>query len=193
MANRRENLIKTSQVPEQQSLEQRQVAVRIYPFLPLSVVSLAIFLDALDMSIVTIALPNIQRDLALNTAELQWVPGIYVLAYAGFQLLGGRAADLLGRRRIFLLGATLFGVASLTAGLAHIRINSSIERHPLLFDLDVCLTNTPRIPGGIEIGSAALLSLWCVMLHPAIDRRMINMQSSFQHDLFEIAIAQRRA
>jgi MFS family permease len=54
----------------------------------------------------------------LTTTELQWVPGIYVLAYAGFQLLGGRAADLLGRRLIFLLGATLFGVASFIAGLA---------------------------------------------------------------------------
>jgi EmrB/QacA subfamily drug resistance transporter len=108
--------MKTSHIPEQQSLERRQVSSS---FLTLSVVSLAIFLDALDVSIVTIALPNIQRDLALNTAELQWVPGIYVLAYAGFQLLGGRAADLLGRRRIFLLGATLFGMASLTAGLAH--------------------------------------------------------------------------
>jgi len=53
------------------------------------------------------------------TAELQWVPGIYVLAYAGFQFLGERAADPLGRRCIFLLGATPTSVASLTAGLAH--------------------------------------------------------------------------
>jgi MFS family permease len=64
-------------------------------------------------------LPHIQFDLQLTTTEPQWIPGIYVLTYAGFQLLGGRAADLLGRRRIFLLGATLFGLASLTAGLAH--------------------------------------------------------------------------
>jgi MFS family permease len=91
----------------------------IWRSLVLVVVSLAIFLDALDVSIVTIALPHIQLDLQLTTTELQWVPGIYVLAYAGLQLLGGRAADLLGRRRIFLLGATLFGLASLTAGFAH--------------------------------------------------------------------------
>ena len=65
--------MKTSQIPEQQSLERRHISS---PFLTLSVVSLAIFLDALDVSIVTIALPSIQRDLALNTAELQWVPGI---------------------------------------------------------------------------------------------------------------------
>lgn len=65
--------MKTSHIPEQQSLERRQASS---PFLTLSVVSLAIFLDALDVSIVTIALPKIQRDLALNTAELQWVPGI---------------------------------------------------------------------------------------------------------------------
>ncbi len=70
------------------------------------------------MSIVIIALPNIQQDLQLTTTELQWVPGIYVLAYTGFQLLGGRAADLLGRRLIFLLGAMLFGMASFIAGLA---------------------------------------------------------------------------
>ena len=110
--------MKTSPVAEPQSLE-RSWQERTYRSLTLVVVSLAIFLDALDVSIVTIALPNIQRDLQLTTTQLQWVPGIYVLTYAGFQLLGGRAADLLGRRRIFLLGATLFGLASFTAGLAH--------------------------------------------------------------------------
>src|SRR5258708_4661233 len=110
--------MKTSPVTAQQILEGRGQG-RMYRSLTLAVVSLAIFLDALDVSIVTIALPTIQRDLQLTTTELQWVPDIYVLAYAGLQLLGGRAADLLGRRRIFLLGATLFGLASFTAGLAH--------------------------------------------------------------------------
>src|SRR5712664_738336 len=102
-----------AQRPEKQGMQ-----ASTWHSLALIVVSLAIFLDALDVSVVTIALPNIQRDLQLTTTELQWVPGIYVLAYAGLQLLGGRAADLLGRRRIFLLGATLFVLASLTAGLA---------------------------------------------------------------------------
>ncbi|HEY4389360.1 MAG TPA: MFS transporter, partial [Ktedonobacteraceae bacterium] len=85
----------------------------------LALVSMALFLDTVDVSIVNVALPDIQRDLQLTTTELQWVQGIYVLTYAGFMLLGGRAADLLGRRRIFLMGATLFGLASLTGGVAH--------------------------------------------------------------------------
>ncbi|WP_220208925.1 MFS transporter [Reticulibacter mediterranei] len=83
------------------------------------VVSMAIFLDTVDVSIVNVALPDLQRGLHLTTADLQWVPGIYGLTNAGFLLLGGRAADLLGRRRIFLLGATLFGLASFTGGLAN--------------------------------------------------------------------------
>src|SRR5258708_15108209 len=85
----------------------------------LVLVSMALFLDAVDVSIVNIALPNIQRDLQLTTTDLQWVQGVYVLTYAGLMLLGGRAAHLLGRRRIFLLGATLFGLASLSGGLAN--------------------------------------------------------------------------
>ncbi len=83
-------------------------------------VSMAVFLDTVDVSIVNVALPTIQRDLQLTTTGLQWVQGIYVLTYAGFMLLGGRAADLLGRRRIFVLGAILFGLASLISGLASI-------------------------------------------------------------------------
>src|SRR5216684_9338663 len=82
-------------------------------------VSMAVFLDTVDVSIVNVALPTIKRDLQLTTTDLQWVPGVYVLTYAGFMLLGGRAADLLGRRRIFVLGATLFGLASLAGGLAN--------------------------------------------------------------------------
>src|SRR5438132_13919114 len=82
-------------------------------------VSMAVFLDTVDVSIINVALPNLQRDLQLTTTDLQWVQGAYVLTNAGLQLLGGRAADLLGRRRIFLLGITLFGLSSLTGGLAH--------------------------------------------------------------------------
>lgn len=86
--------------------------------LALVVVSLAIFLESLDASIVNMALPTIQRDLALALTDLPWVQGAYLLTYTSFTLLGGRAADLLGRRRIFLLGAALFGLASLASGLA---------------------------------------------------------------------------
>src|SRR5260370_9701866 len=83
-------------------------------------VSMSVFLDTVDVSIVNVALPTIKLDLQLTMTDLQWVQGIYVLTYAGFMLLGGRAADLLGRRRIFVLGAILFGLASLISGLASI-------------------------------------------------------------------------
>jgi EmrB/QacA subfamily drug resistance transporter len=109
--------MKTSSMTEKLPEEQEKRTDR-WRWVALVVVSMAIFLDALDVSIVNVALPSIQRDLHLTTTELQWVPGVYVLTYAGLMLLGGRAADLLGRRRIFLLGATLFGLASLTGGLA---------------------------------------------------------------------------
>ncbi len=75
------------------------------------VVSMAIFLDALDVSIVNVALPAIKLELHLTTADLPWVQGAYLLTYAGLMLLGGRAADLLGRRRIFLLGSTLLATS----------------------------------------------------------------------------------
>jgi EmrB/QacA subfamily drug resistance transporter len=82
------------------------------------VLSASILLDALDLSITQVALPSIQRDLALPAAALQWVATGYALTYGGFLLLGGRAADLYGRRRVFLGGLVLFGVMSLAAGLA---------------------------------------------------------------------------
>ena len=62
----------------------------------------ALFLDALDVSMIGVALPSIRSDLNMSTSSLQWVVSAYVLGYGGFLLLGGRAADLLGRRRMFL-------------------------------------------------------------------------------------------
>ena len=88
------------------------------PALVLGVLSASILLDALDLSITQVALPSIQRELALPAATLQWVATGYALTYGGFLLLGGRAADLYGRRRLFLGGLVLFGVMSLAAGLA---------------------------------------------------------------------------
>lgn len=79
--------MKISPVTEQQHTAQEQ-RVRAFHSLALVVVYLAIFLDALDVSIVTIALPNIRRDLQLTTTELQWVSGIYLLVYAGFGVCG---------------------------------------------------------------------------------------------------------
>ncbi len=72
----------------------------------------------LDVSIVNVALPSIGRDLHYSATGLQWVVNAYVLTFAGFLLLGGRAADLFGRRRVFLVGLGLFTVASLAGGLA---------------------------------------------------------------------------
>jgi len=78
----------------------------------------ALFLDALDVSMVGVALPSIRSDLNMSTTSLQWVVSAYVLGYGGFLLLGGRAADLLGRRRVFLIALGVFVVASALGGLA---------------------------------------------------------------------------
>jgi MFS family permease len=79
----------------------------------------ALFLDALDVSMIGVALPSIRSDLHLSTSSLQWVVSAYVLGYGGFLLLGGRAADLLGRRRVFLISLGVFVVASMLGGFAH--------------------------------------------------------------------------
>src|ERR1700753_1428459 len=84
----------------------------------LALVCMAILLDAIDTGIVNVALPNIQHDLHLSTLDLPWVQGAYILTFGGFLLLGGRSADLFGRRRIFLIGTSIFGLASLICGLA---------------------------------------------------------------------------
>jgi EmrB/QacA subfamily drug resistance transporter len=80
-------------------------------------VSLVVGLDALDVSMVGVALPVIQAELGLSTSALQWVVSGYVLTYGGLLLLGGRTADLLGRRRVFLVAVGVFTVASLIGGL----------------------------------------------------------------------------
>src|SRR5690242_17251136 len=76
------------------------------------------FLDIADTSIVNVALPSIQRSLHFSQQSLQWVASGYVLTYGGFLLLGGRAADLLGRRRVLVAGVGLFAACSLAGGLA---------------------------------------------------------------------------
>jgi len=76
------------------------------------------FLVVLDVSVVNVALPSMRSDLAMSSAGLQWVLNAYSIAFAGFMLLGGRAADIYGRKRMFLIGLGLFTAASLAGGLA---------------------------------------------------------------------------
>lgn len=84
----------------------------------LAILALAQFMVVLDVTIVNVALPAIQRDLGFSADSLQWVVNAYTLAFGGLLLLGGRASDLLGRRRLFMAGLALFGAASLGGGLA---------------------------------------------------------------------------
>ncbi|CAN5290897.1 MFS transporter [soil metagenome] len=86
--------------------------------LALIVISTAQLMVVLDATIVNIALPSIQIDLALSNASLQWVITAYTLAFGGLLLLGGRAGDILGRRRVFIAGIWLFSLGSLLGGLA---------------------------------------------------------------------------
>ena len=84
----------------------------------LAVICAAFFMTILDVSIVNVALPSIGRSLHFSQANLQWVITAYAITFGGFLLLGGRAADLLGRRRIFLVGVVVFTAASFVCGLA---------------------------------------------------------------------------
>lgn len=87
-------------------------------WLILALACAAQFMVVLDVSVVNVALPSIGHDLHYNATGLQWVVNAYVLTFAGFLLLGGRAADLYGRRRVFLLGLVVFTAASLVGGFA---------------------------------------------------------------------------
>jgi EmrB/QacA subfamily drug resistance transporter len=84
----------------------------------LALLCTAFFMVILDSAIVVVALPSIDADLGFSTGDLQWVLSAYLLSFGGLLLLGGRAADLLGRRRVFIVGTGLFALASLGCGLA---------------------------------------------------------------------------
>jgi EmrB/QacA subfamily drug resistance transporter len=86
--------------------------------LMLSLLCAVAFLDFVDASIINVALPSIRHDLHMSVQNLQWVASGYLLTYGGFMLLGGRAADLLGRRRVLIAGTFLFGASALVGGLA---------------------------------------------------------------------------
>jgi EmrB/QacA subfamily drug resistance transporter len=90
----------------------------VNPWLVLVLVCLAQFMVILDATIVNVALPSIQTDLGMSESSLQWIVNAYALLFGGFLLLGGRAGDLIGRKRVFLAGLVLFTAASLLCGLA---------------------------------------------------------------------------
>ena len=111
------------------------------PWVILLLVCIAQFMVILDATVVNVALPSIQKDLGLSEANLQWIVNAYTLVFGGFLLLGGRAGDLLGRKRLFLAGVVVFTAASLLNGLA---VNS-----------------------GMLIGSRALQGLGAAFISPA--------------------------
>jgi EmrB/QacA subfamily drug resistance transporter len=88
------------------------------PWIVLVLICLAQFMVILDATIVNVALPSIQKDLHLSESSLQWIVNAYTLVFGGFLLLGGRAGDLLGRKRLFLIGLVIFTGASLLDGFA---------------------------------------------------------------------------
>ncbi len=88
------------------------------PWVVLVIICLAQFMVVLDATIVNVALPHIQTSLGFSEASLQWVINAYTLVFAGFLLLGGRAGDLLGRKRLFLIGLVIFTVASFLNGIS---------------------------------------------------------------------------
>jgi EmrB/QacA subfamily drug resistance transporter len=85
----------------------------------LAVVGAAFFMTILDVAIVNVAIPSIQKDLHIAESTVQWVVTAYAITFGGFLLLGGRMADLIGRRMIFIVGLVIFTIASLTCGLAN--------------------------------------------------------------------------
>src|SRR3954463_15340363 len=93
-------------------------ASRVNPNAVLALVAVAQFMVVLDATVVNVALPTIQRSLAFSEQSLSWVLNAYTLMFGGFLLLGGRLADALGRRRLFMSGIALFSTASLICGVS---------------------------------------------------------------------------
>jgi EmrB/QacA subfamily drug resistance transporter len=104
--------------PPTTSVQETPARPRVNRWLVLVIACLAQFMVVLDITVVNIALPSVQRGLHFSSANLQWVVNGYTLIFGGFLLLGGRAADLLGRKRLFVAGVVLFSAASLLNGVA---------------------------------------------------------------------------
>src|SRR6476646_8208010 len=88
------------------------------PWAALTLIVVAQFMVILDVAIVNVALPSIQSDLGFSQSSLEWVVTAYAIVFGGFLLLGGRLADLVGRRRIFVVGIAIFTLGSALSGLA---------------------------------------------------------------------------
>lgn len=114
-------------------------------WLLLVVLAGALFLDGLDISMVGVALPSMGSDLGMDQSQLQWIVSAYVLGYGGLLLLGGRASDLLGRRKVFLTALAVFGVASVIS--AGTEINSLIIALRFIKGVAAAFT----VPAGLSI------------------------------------------
>ena len=99
-------------------MSDRDGAGHVNPWVVLVLVCVAQFMVILDATIVNVALPSIQKDLEMSDSNLQWIVNAYALLFGGFLLLGGRAGDLIGRKRVFLAGVVIFTAASVLCGLA---------------------------------------------------------------------------
>jgi EmrB/QacA subfamily drug resistance transporter len=131
----------------------------------LAVCCLAQFMVVLDVSIVNVALPQMRDDLGLSVTGQQWVVNAYTLTFAGLLLLGGRAADLFGRKRIFLLGLGLFTLCSLLGGLA--------QNGPWLI-----AARAAQGVGGAILAPATLSLLTTTFVEPSARRRALGAWSA---------------
>ena len=133
-------------------------------WLILTIACVAQFMVLLDVSVVNVALPHMGLDLHLSENKAQWIINAYVLTFAGFLLLGGRAADLFGRRKVYLLGIGVFTLASIGAGFAHSGTEMIVARavqglggailSPATLTIIVTTFHGPRLPKAIGAWSA---------------------------------------
>lgn len=133
-------------------------------WLILSIACVAQFMVVLDVSVVNVALPHMGLDLRLSENKAQWIINAYVLTFAGFLLLGGRAADLFGRRKVYLVGIGIFTIASIGAGVAHSGSQMIVARavqglggailSPATLTIIVTTFHGPRLPKAIGAWSA---------------------------------------
>ena len=139
-----------------------QAAPRPHLRATLLLACLAQFMVILDVSVVNVALPSIRRHLGFTEADLQWVVNGYTVTFAGFLLLGGRAADLLGRRRVFVAGLVAFALASLAGGLSDSRSLLIVAR-------------AVQGIGGAVIAPASLSILTTTFTEPAERNRAVGI------------------